>query len=268
MTGIRILDLNIWNYNEPWTTRRDLIVDLIRSTSPDVVALQEIRYHEERVEPGHQADQLLAGLTGYACIWHPAHYWSPDTGDFQGRKRWEGLAILARHPIVDQAIARLSRDEDDPRDSFQRLVLGAQVCTPDGPFWLFDTHFPLSERARNRVVVEAFHFVTRTAGGQPFALVGDLNASPEDVPARFLTGQAEIDGCRGNLIDAWEACHPDEPGNTFSAWDPCRRIDYVFVPRTVEIAGISVVGTVPSKEVLSPSDHCGLLTALDIGNGD
>jgi endonuclease/exonuclease/phosphatase family metal-dependent hydrolase len=274
MTGIRILDLNIWNYNEPWTERRDLIVDLIRRTTPDMVALQEIRYHEERTEPRHQADQLLAGLTGYTCVWQPAHYWPPEPGnpadDFPsvGGKRWEGLAILSRHPVVDHAIARLSRDADDPRDSFQRLVLGAQVRTPDGPFWLFDTHFPLSERARNRVVIEALHFLTRTAGGQPFAFTGDLNTSPEDLPIRFLTGQAEIDGCRGNLVDAWAACHPDEPGNTFSAWDPCQRIDYLFVPRTVEIASISVVATVPSQEILSPSDHCGLLTTLGIGNGD
>ena len=209
MNSIRILDLNIWNYNEPWPARRDRIVDLIQRTNPDLVALQEIRYHEWLPEPRHQADQILAELSGYTSIWHPAHYWPPNMDTFTSGKQWEGLAILSRSPIVDQAIARLSRDADDPRDSFQRLVLGAQVRTQEGSFWLFDTHFPLSERARGRVVVEAFDFVIQTSNGQPFAFTGDLNAEPQDLPILFLTGQAEIEGNRGSLIDAWTACHPD-----------------------------------------------------------
>lgn len=139
--------------------------------------------------------------------------------------------------------------------------------TPVGPFWLFNTHFPLSKRARDRVVVEAFDFVIQTASGQPFAFTGDLNGIPEDLPIRFLTGQAEIDGRSGNLVDAWTACHPGEPGNTFSAWDTCKRIDYVFVPSAIEVASISIVGTVSSREIISPSDHCGLLTTLRTVNG-
>lgn len=267
MTDVRILDLNIWNYNEPWPTRRERIVDLIQHTAPDLVALQEIRYHEWLPEPRHQADQILAGLSGYTCVWHPAHYWPLDAKHPAGAKQWEGLAILSRYPIVDQAVARLSRDAQDVRDSFQRLVIGAQVRTPGGPFWLFDTHFPLSEHARDRVVVEALDFVTQTVDGQPFALTGDFNAEPHDLPILFLTGQAEIDKRRGNLGDAWIACHPGEPGNTFSAWDPCKRIDYVFVPPAIVVASISIVGAVSSRELISPSDHCGLLTTLRIADG-
>ena len=58
-----------------------------------------------------------------------------------------------------------------------------------------------------------------------------------------------------------------DPGNTFSAWDPCKRIDYVFVPPAVQVTSISVVGAVPSREIISPSDHCGLLTTLSIVHG-
>jgi endonuclease/exonuclease/phosphatase family metal-dependent hydrolase len=268
MSEIRILDLNIWNYNEPWLARRDRIVDLILDTRPDIVALQEIRYHDWTADPRHQADQILSRLSGYASIWHPAHYWPPRTGDNLGEIKWEGLAILSKHPIVDQAVLHLSRDAGDPRDSFQRLVLGAQVRLPGGPFWLFDTHFPLSEQARNRVVVEALAFVMRTAGDLAFAFTGDLNAQPQDPPIRFLTGQADLDGQYGNLVDTWAACHPDEPGYTHWAWDPCRRIDYLFIPSTIRVQGISVVGIVPHREAVSPSDHCGLLATLRVPPGD
>ena len=262
MTELRILNLNIWNYNAPWPERRARIVELIRDTHPDLVALQEIRYQDWLPQRGHQADQILAGLSGYNILWHPAHYWPRGRGDNPGQTCWEGLAILSRHPIVDQALLRLSRDPDDPRDSFQRLVLGAQVQRSAGPFWLFDTHYPLSSAARDRVAVETHDFVRQAAGNVPFALTGDFNAQPTDLPIRFLSGQVEVDGAGGTLVDAWHTTHPAEPGYTFPAWGPARRIDYLWVPPTVQIESIAVVGQVPNREVVSPSDHCGLLAVL------
>jgi endonuclease/exonuclease/phosphatase family metal-dependent hydrolase len=266
MKDIRILDLNIWNYNEPWPTRRDLIADLILDLEPDIIALQEIRYRDWMIDPRHQGDQILAGLPGYASVWHPAHYWDPGQGGNVGELEWEGLAILSPYPIVDRAVLRLSRAADDPRDNFQRLVLGAQIRTPAGPFWLFDTHYPLSARARERVAVETYRFVSARAGNVPFALTGDLNAEPEDLPVRYLTGSAEIDGQRGDLIDAWTACHHDKPGHTFPAWGPHKRIDYVLVPASTRVQQITVVGDVPNQDVVSPSDHCGLLAVLRTEN--
>jgi endonuclease/exonuclease/phosphatase family metal-dependent hydrolase len=262
MHAIRLLDLNIWNYNEPWPTRRDLIVDMILDLEPDIVALQEVRYRDWTIDPRHQSDQILAGLPGFASVWQPAHYWQPGQGHNIGDLEWEGLAILSPHPIVDWAVLRLSRMADDPRDSFQRLVLGALVRTPAGPFWLFNTHYPLSGQARERVAVETAGFCQPRAGDLPFALVGDLNAQPQDLPIRYLTGQVEIDGRRSDLVDAWTACHPDQAGYTFPAWGPHKRIDYVLVPRGTNVQGISIVGRVPSQDVVAPSDHCGLLAVL------
>jgi endonuclease/exonuclease/phosphatase family metal-dependent hydrolase len=264
MTAIRILDLNIWNYNEPWPGRRDLIQDLILDTDPDIVALQEIRYRDWTLDPRHQADQILAGLPGYAAVWYPAHYWPPASRESLGEKEWEGLAILSRHPIVDQAVLQLSRAPEDPRDHFQRLVQGAQVRTPAGPFWLFNTHYPLSAPARERVAVESRDFCVQTAGNVPFALVGDLNAEPQDPPICTLTGHAERDRNTSPLLDAWVARHPADPGYTYPAWGPTKRIDYVFLPSTVAIQEIAVVGAVPSRETVSASDHCGLLATLHI----
>jgi endonuclease/exonuclease/phosphatase family metal-dependent hydrolase len=261
---IKILGLNIWNYNKPWPARRDLISDMVLDLRPDIVALQEVRYQDWTIDPRHQGDQILAGLPDYASVWQPAHYWEPGQRNNAGELEWEGLALLSPHPIVDQAVIRLSRAPDDPRDNFQRLVLGAQVQTPTGPFWLFDTHYPLSARARARVSVETYRFVTARAGNVPFALTGDLNAEPEDLPLRYLIGSAEIDGQRGDLIDAWTVCHPDEPGYTFPAWGPHKRIDYVLVPSQVTVREIVIVGSVPDENVVSPSDHCGLLATLQI----
>jgi len=255
--SIRILNLNIWNYNPPWTTRRERIVDLVLDTQPDAVALQEIRYRDWSIDPRHQADQILAGLEGYAAVWVPAHYWPAGSGHNVGELEWEGLAILSPHPIVDHTLLRLSRDPDDPRDSFQRLVLGAQVRTAAGPFWLFNTHFPLSAPARERVVAEAITFVRQTAGETPFLFTGDFNAEPEDPPIQFLHQQPD-------LQDAWITCHPEDVGYTFPAWGPEKRIDYAFVPQSVSVQDVEIVGQVENREMVSPSDHCGLLVTLKL----
>jgi endonuclease/exonuclease/phosphatase family metal-dependent hydrolase len=263
MASLRVLNLNIWNYNEPWVERRARIVGLIQDTDPDLVALQEIRHHDWLPYTSHQADQILSELSGYYSIWHPAHYWAPGRGDNRGQSCWEGLAIFSRTPIVDQALTRLSRDPSDERDAHQRLVLGAQVQTAAGPFWLFDTHYPLSADARERVAVETHAFVHQTAGDSPFALAGDFNAQPDELPIRFLCGEAEIDGQTGTLIDAWQSAHPTDPGHTFPAWEPARRIDYLWLAG-VQIQSIRVVGSVPNRETISPSDHCGLLATVAI----
>ena len=255
MSVVRLLDLNIWNVNEPWTARRERIVDLIATAAPDVVALQEVRYCDWIADARHQADQIIDSLPGYRSVWQPAHYWQPGEGHNTGRTEWEGLAILSPHPIVDRALLRLSRDPNDERDHFQRLVLGAQVRTPAGSFWTFNTHYPLSAQARTRVAAETLAFVEQVARGQAYALTGDLNAEPEDPPIHHLTG---------GLTDAWTAHRPGEPGYTFPAWGPFKRIDYVLVPPQVEVREIEILGTVPDRETVSPSDHCALLATLAI----
>ncbi len=262
MPAIHVLNLNIWNYNAPWPERRRLIIDLIRQTQPDVVALEEVRY-QDWLNTRHQADQILTGLTGYDAVWQPAAYWPRGQESNQGQQ-WEGLAILSRHPIVDQAMTRLSRDPGDPHNHFDRLVMGAQIRTPANPFWLFVTHFPLSAQARERAAPIAADFVVRTAGELPLVFTGDLNALPSTPPIQFLTGQRDINGKHSPLQDAWTMCHPDRNGNTFPAWGPHKRIDYMFVSPNIEVHRIEIVGAVNSRDIVSPSDHCGLLATLQI----
>jgi endonuclease/exonuclease/phosphatase family metal-dependent hydrolase len=260
---LRILNLNIWNYNEPWVARRERIVALIRDTLPDIVALQEVRGRDWGLDVRHQADQILASLPGYTSVWEPAHYWPPGHGHNEGRMEWEGLALLSAHPLVDRAVLRLSRDPADPHDSFQRLVLGAQIQTPRGPFWVFTTHYPLSAAARARVAPESLAFVERRAGGLPFVLTGDLNAEPEEAPIRTLTGADAEGDAPGGLVDGWPACHPGAPGYTYPAWGPVKRIDYLLVPSYVTVREIEVLGLVPDRETVSPSDHCALFATLE-----
>ena len=257
-----IMGLNIWNYNEPWTTRRELIAQAIRRADADLVALQEVRYDSSYQEdPRHQAAQVLAGLDGYEMIWQPAmRYPSPKVGE--DLVQWEGLAILSRLPIVDRRHTWLSREPEDVRDNHQRIVLGARAITPQGPFWFFTTHLSLSARGRARTIVEVYRLARDTAGQEPFAITGDFNAEPGEPPVRFLLGEETLEGRRGNWADAWLHRRPTEEGFTHSAWEPNKRIDYVFLPRAEMVREIEIVGHQPDGEGIYPSDHLGLRAEL------
>jgi len=259
---ICLLDLNIWNYNEPWSARRNLIVELIREANADVVALQEIQCRSWLDDPGHQAAQIRARLPEFELIWHPAHYWAPGWGDNLGEK-WEGLAILSRYPIVDQRFRQLTRRREDGASPWLRGVLGGLVRSPDGPFWLFSTH---RSGKRSYAATEVLSFVDGTASGKPFVLTGDFNVTPDSVDIRFLTGQATIDGQRGKLVDAWAVARPGESGETVLSWKvrPGKRIDYVLISPDVSVIGIRLAGDRPDSEGVYPSDHLALVADLGL----
>jgi len=258
---IRVFNLNIWNYNDPWKVRRELIAEAIRRKGPDLITFQEIQYRSWYGEDlHHQADQLAEHLPDYSLIWQPAHY----SRDCEAGEQWEGLAILSRFPIVDRRYLLLSRDEGDPDDTFQRIVLGVKVRTPGGALWLFTTHFPLSASARERVACEVYDFVVEMAEDRPFVLTGDFNAEPESAPIRFLTGHLALRGQCGSLVDAWAFLHPDDPGFTSPTWKPRERIDYVFVSPSVKVHKITLAATEPNAQGVYPSDHCGLLAEVEI----
>ena len=80
----------------------------------------------------------------------------------------------------------------------------------------------------------------------------------------FARAEQNCRGQTGTLVDAWQATHPTEPGYTFPAWEPARRIDYLWVPSSVRLETLSVVGSVPNRETISPSDHCGLLAVVKL----
>jgi endonuclease/exonuclease/phosphatase family metal-dependent hydrolase len=169
---------------------------------------------------------------------------------------------MSRFPIIDRQHVRLSRDPQDEGDYHQRVVLGCRVLSPDGPFWLFTTHYSLSPVARERNAVETYDFVCATAGQDPFTVTGDFNAHPDRAPIQFLTGAAPLQGRRGDWVDAWAALHPVEAGYTSNPWKPWERIDYVFVPRRAMLLSIEIAADKPDAEGLYPSDHLGLLARL------
>ena len=104
---------------------------------------------------------------------------------------------------------------------------------------------------------EAHHILSILPDSLPTVLVGDLNATPRAESIKVL-----IDG---GFVDVWPAAAPaGEPGFTFPANAPRRRIDYVMVERRPwGIAEVSVPDDLGAA-MSGLSDHRPLLARLEL----
>ncbi|MCD6289940.1 MAG: endonuclease/exonuclease/phosphatase family protein [Anaerolineae bacterium] len=250
---MRAMSLNIWNYNDPWPRRRDLIVAAVRAAAADVIAFQEIRGDPDRDEIGakgnrlNQAEQIAARLSEYPhLIVRPAmHY--PDGA-------WEGLAILSRISFIEHGWIPLTRDPTDPEDRHQRILLYARLEVSGDPLWLFNTHLSLSRAARARNVEEILAHTARFTGRR--LLMGDLNELPDQAPMAMLY--------EAGWRDVWATLRPDEPGFTYRSDGPWQRIDYAWAsPELVPfLRDIELAASQPGEDGIYPSDHIGLIVTI------
>jgi endonuclease/exonuclease/phosphatase family metal-dependent hydrolase len=249
---MKLLSLNIWNYQHSWPVRRLLIAKLINEHAPDVVTLQETR-HDFRFERGKGQGEQLAKLTGYVPTTALGQVYVPLA------RIEEGLTTLTHAPPIRVMRRSLSRIPHERHDDNQRVCLGVRVRIGDEEFDVYNTHFSLSDLARETNAREVAEFVDRESEGRPALLAGDLNAQPDERSIQFLTGATEISGARAGFVDYWAQAYPGNPGFTDPSWQPKQRIDYVLGSNVRwTLTRIDLVGREPSRGEYA-SDHLGLL---------
>lgn len=304
-------------YDDETLDRRvELIVEALADSETDVVGLQEV---VRSANHGNVAQRIAAGLaarTGQDWSWcfnqsNPHVPGEPDSGPGgiggpasqviagaarAGDSPWaEGVAVVSRLPISDQATHRLpprtaeapvcqAEQPDDPLAfatcAFDtRQILWARVGTGCGEMDFVSTHLAndessISEQSRLLQITDALAQIDQLASvdAAPDVLVGDLNTL-EGSPV----WQAAIDA---GFVDGFRAASPDEPGFTSSQEIDApsatveQRIDYVLArpgstplaPADAEILGdeSSPFQGSGGQTVVWPSDHYGVaLTLLD-----
>lgn len=277
---MKLMTQNMANYDDTdhpdWPDRREILAQTIREEAPDVVALQEVRFNPAQPTTAatgqNMAEQLLARLValdgatwGQAALvvhpgmWYPVRADGGTTPPFPSPdppQEWEGLAILSRLPVAETGCRFLTPSKDANRRITQYAALQP---SPGRFFYVFNTHFTLSPPGLASNVRETLALLAR-AGGAPFVLAGDLNATP-DTPALGALVQA-------GLVDAWAAVWPGEAGLT---WDltapdgPSKRIDYAWLSPALRpaLSQARLVGTSSVKGTFA-SDHAGLVVELDV----
>jgi endonuclease/exonuclease/phosphatase family metal-dependent hydrolase len=263
---MRLVTLNLWNEQGPLARRMELCAEQLRALEPDVVALQEVR---QSAAVPNQAATLASALAMNHC-WARAVTW--NEGD-------EGLAILSKHPIVEEGHRELPHASEKER----RICLHARLDTPKGPLDAYTVHLNYRSthgQIREDQIVAAEAFMRETPDVRiPKVLMGDFNAVPDSDEIRFLKGLRTVNGRRVYFQDAWAHLHSREPGWTWAKSNPFtdrmawlerdRRIDYIFVGHTnLDGTGMlldcRLVLDVPDGEGVFPSDHYGLYAEIAV----
>ena len=161
-----------WNVNSV-KARMHAVTAWLKSASPDVVCLQEIK----TVDEGFPFMEIEA--LGYNVEVH-------------GQKSYNGVAILSKHPF-EEVTRRLAPLNDDDELDEQARYIEAVISGPNGPFRVASIYLPNGNPTHDgadihpkysyklawmeRLARRAEHLLTFE---EPLILAGDYNVIPED----------------------------------------------------------------------------------------
>jgi endonuclease/exonuclease/phosphatase family metal-dependent hydrolase len=226
VAGVRAADgspLTVMTYNVHQYLAPDgdynlrAVRDVIASADPDIVGLQESD-SGRLTAGGFDGVRWLAHALGYH------HTFGTPTGDGS-----YGAALLSRWPIANERVEYLPVNRSPPRPA-----LVADVQTPQGPLPVVATHFQ-TEKPGDRRAAEAERIVSIAADLDRAVLLGDFNTPPSDDQRAHRV----LDGA---FTDAWTAANGAGGGETYSAADPTKRIDYVWLQGDWRVDAARVVG--------------------------
>jgi endonuclease/exonuclease/phosphatase family metal-dependent hydrolase len=266
---MRVASLNLWGRYGEWEERRSVLARGLRALRPDLVAFQE-------AVVGSGYDQVVDLLGSGFYVYHQA-----------GREAdGSGLSIASRWPlgeVHEEALDTTSRVEPSRSAVAEVLApdpLGMLLLAHHNASWQlgFEHERELEAVGTHRLVEE----IARRSDARHVVLVGDFNAAPDSASMRFWRGLRSLGGTSVCYRDAWESCHPSDPGHTFSPTNPLvgggewateqgRRIDYVMVRcghhgPTLNILSCARVFDEPVGGVWA-SDHFGVVADLAMTSG-
>jgi endonuclease/exonuclease/phosphatase family metal-dependent hydrolase len=240
-----------YNIQRGGAGRADAIARIIAACRPDVVILQEATRPD--------IVRSLAEQTGMR-----------DAGSFTR----QSLGYLSRAPVAHAEWHR-------PRLSRHAFI---EIVPEGAAIRIFGVHLSAVHAAwtERRRLFELRALLASIAKHQHgfHVLAGDFNtlAPGEDLDLRRLPPRLRplvwLSGGRikwrtihtiveAGYIDAFRACHPQDPGMTMPSSDPHVRLDYVFVPAPFRDR-ITTIDVVRDPAAADASDHLPVVADLEI----
>lgn len=270
------LNLNVMSFNirrgtakdgeNHWTFRRKRVCELLNQYRPDVLGLQEaldFQISEIRtMMPGYEmiGHGNLGGSHGlHTAIFYDAvrfvpsaegTFWFSDTPDIPGSKGWGNII-----PRTCTWVRLIEKESGQA-------------------FYFYNVHLDhLSRRSRKNSVVFLTQFIHMRPSPDPFVLTGDFNAREKSTPIRYLKGKIPLrirtKGSISNsepLLDTFRVRYPHDRNvvsfHGFRKYFFRFKLDYIFVPPSVQIRAAQIIQPQWGKSY--PSDHCPLLTHIDL----
>jgi endonuclease/exonuclease/phosphatase family metal-dependent hydrolase len=222
---------------------------VIRDSGADVVGLEEVDVHwDARSDFRDQAGDLARML--HMRVFFAPIYDLPPLTEGAPRRRY-GVAVLSRYPILrteNHWITRLSTQEPNPVPKPLPGFAEAVVLVRGVPVHVYVTHLDYrpDPAVRATQVAETLAILDDDPRGARQVLLGDFNAEP---------AAPEIAPLWTHVTDAWTST---EPGHTYPADAPAKRIDYVTTSAGVRARDAAVVDTLAS-------DHRPVVADLAVG---
>lgn len=257
MNQFRVATLNIWGKNGPWERRLAVLREQLRELNPDVIGLQEV------VRSGEldQAALIAQGL-GYHIAWGRA---SQGFGNAVLSKWPIRRAVCHELPsvVTREARSAVYAEIDSP--------MGILPFFSTHLSWMLEDGFVRQRQVRSltdfvdRMAPAASRIPSGWTGHSGARLgpwnagaeaeeqskaldvkkmlspviAGDFNAEPESDEIRFMQGWTNLGGESVYFMDCFGRCGDGDEEITFSrensfaslAYEPGRRIDYLFVRR-------------------------------------
>jgi endonuclease/exonuclease/phosphatase family metal-dependent hydrolase len=217
----------------------------IRSLAPDIVGLQEVDVHWAERSGFEDQAAALGRMLGMHVRFAPI-YTLPAADSTKARRQY-GVALLSRHPIIrwsNDTLTRLSTVSQNPEPAPAPGLLQATIEINAAVVRVFNTHldYRADPGVRKQQVTEMLAYIGSVSA--PTLVLGDLNANPDAPELRPLFER---------LRDTWQ--NAADPGLTYPADKPVKRIDYVLASGHFRVRSASV-------PVTEASDHRPVLVDL------
>ncbi|MFK8113506.1 MAG: endonuclease/exonuclease/phosphatase family protein [Rubripirellula sp.] len=203
---LRVLSYNI-HHGQGIDGKLDLnrIAKVIRSVSPDIVALQEVDRNADRSGDADQPAQL-AQHTGMQVVFGD-NIDLPGRGTTKGRY---GNALLSKLPIIASSNSPLPVHQEGE----QRGLLTATLKWNSQSIDVLATHLDhRSDDSERLASVDQINALLSVPSSTPMLLMGDLNATRDS-------------GVLQRLRNHWTIAGSDQP--TIPVRDPKRQIDFIL----------------------------------------
>ncbi|WP_286166414.1 endonuclease/exonuclease/phosphatase family protein [Bacillus sp. E(2018)] len=251
---MKVATFNVWNNNDTWALRKEIIIHEIMRIDADIIALQEVPNLEELESILNQS-----GIEHYSFKRYP--------GDE------EGLAVLSKYPIEE-----VMSENDVLSNCSMRVIVRTNGFT----MGLTNVHlYWKSALVREKEIMEVVKWITESENTDYEFLCGDFNSTPNlSSIYNFLVGELSIESYDTSWIDLAQSEKSPTLDFTCNSWLLNREnLNHIRVPvrydwillrscypkKEPKLLHIELFGNVvsPAQQVY-PSDHYGVLVDLSL----
>jgi endonuclease/exonuclease/phosphatase family metal-dependent hydrolase len=247
---VRVMDLNLWNLNEPLAMRMTALSEGLSGFNPDLACFQEV----SMISGFPQVEAVLVSL-GYRYIYY-------GTGEWKGREEGIVLAWKSDWKLIESSCQNLPHRDPD----MSRGILAARLTIGGKEVLIATTHLAYRISDRDLRNAQAECVVAHLRGTyerwlHSLILCGDFNDIPTSGIPQVFVQNLEVYDAQDTLGMGEETTFSSRNAYVDPVLVPDRRIDYIMPSQTMTLSNFQLA--MNTSERLA-SDHYALIADLVI----